>query len=72
MTHSELTGVRLAAMVNVVNYYLDPEKPADVQTLCARSKLDAPLDPKDEALLQGFVLEGGRTLLRFLKVIRRH
>ena len=53
------------AMVNVVNYYLDPEKPADVQALCARSKLDAPLDPKDESLLQGYVLEGGRASFRF-------
>ena len=47
-------------MVNVVNYYLDPLKPRDVQTICARSKLDGPLDPKDERLLQGYVLEACR------------
>ena len=55
-----------AAMVNVVNYYLDPLKPAEVQTVCARAKSEGPIDPKDEALLQGYVLEGCRALFFLL------
>ena len=47
-------------MVNVINFYLDPEKPDDVQVVCARSKPQGALDPKDEALLQGYVLEANR------------
>ena len=50
--------MNVAAAVNVVNYYLDPEKPTDVQTLVSKS---ASLNPKDEATLQGFVLEALRT-----------
>ncbi len=45
------------ASVNVVNYYLDPEKPTNVQTLVSKS---ASLNLKDEATLQGFVLEALR------------
>ena len=44
-------------MVNVVDFYLDDEKPRDVQTLVAKSVLT----PRDEKQLQGFVLEALRT-----------
>ncbi|GBE86547.1 Linoleate 10R-lipoxygenase [Sparassis crispa] len=44
------------AMVNVVNFYLDPSKPGDVSTLASKVKLDG----NDEALLQGLVNEALR------------
>ena len=44
--------------MNVVNFYVDPTKPTDVQTLVSKS---ASLDSKDEATLQGFVNEALRT-----------
>ena len=50
----------LAAAVNVVNFYLDPRKPSDVQTLVSKSPA---LSAKDEATLQGFVLEACREWL---------
>ncbi|KAH9857342.1 linoleate diol synthase [Lenzites betulinus] len=53
-------------MVHVLNYYLDPEKPADVQTLVAKAKRD----PQDEALLQGYVLEALRLDPTFSGVYR--
>lgn len=43
-------------MVHVLNYYLDPLKPADVQALVSKPKRD----PRDDALLQGYVLEALR------------
>lgn len=47
-------------MVNVVDFYLDPEKPSDVQDLAAKTMGNEAIAPKDEALLQGFVLEALR------------
>ncbi|CCL98613.1 uncharacterized protein FIBRA_00615 [Fibroporia radiculosa] len=44
------------AIVNVVNFYLDENKPKDVQFLVSKAKLDA----KDESMLQGFVREALR------------
>lgn len=62
------TTVELSqASVNVVNYYLDPEKPTDVQTLVSKS---ASLNLKDEATLQGFVLEALRLDPTFRGVYR--
>ncbi|TBU30522.1 heme peroxidase [Dichomitus squalens] len=55
------------AAVNVVNFYLDPSKPSDVQTLVSKSPL---LDAKDEATLQGFVLEALRLDPTFRGVYR--
>ncbi|KAI0654091.1 linoleate diol synthase [Cubamyces menziesii] len=54
------------AMVNVLNFYLDPLKPVDVQTLATRPKRD----PKDDAQLQGFVLEALRLDPTFRGVFR--
>ena len=56
-------NIMCAAMVNVVDFYLDPSKPADVQTLVSKSRSQGPLDAKDEALLQGYILEALRTYL---------
>ncbi|PIL25197.1 cytochrome P450 [Ganoderma sinense ZZ0214-1] len=62
------TTVELSqAAVNVVNYYLDPNRPTDVQTLVSKS---ASLNPKDEATLQGFVLEALRLDPTFRGVYR--
>ncbi|KAI0642463.1 linoleate diol synthase [Trametes meyenii] len=54
------------AMVHVLNFYLDPTKPSDVQTLASKPKRD----PKDEAQLQGFVLEALRLDPTFRGVFR--
>lgn len=45
-------------MVNVIDFYLDPKKPTDVQTLATKSQT---LSGKDEVAMQGFVLEALRT-----------
>ena len=50
-------------MVNVIHYYLDPEKPSDVQTLATKSLT---LAGKDEAMMQGFVAEALRECLPFV------
>ncbi|KAI0766618.1 linoleate diol synthase [Trametes elegans] len=55
------------AMVNVLSFYLDPTKPADVRALAARPKRD----PKDDAQLQGFVLEALRLDPAFSGVYRK-
>ncbi|OSX64325.1 hypothetical protein POSPLADRAFT_1054938 [Postia placenta MAD-698-R-SB12] len=44
------------ANINVINFYLDENKPTDVQVLASKPSFDA----KDEALLQGFVNEALR------------
>lgn len=49
-------GDGYSEMVHVLNYYLDPLKPADVQALVSKPKRD----PRDDALLQGYVLEALR------------
>ncbi len=46
--------------MNVIDFYLDPTKPSDVQGLVAKGLVDAALAPKDELLLQGYVLEALR------------
>lgn len=43
-------------MVNVVDFYLDDNKPKDVQALASKSTMG----PQDDALMQGFVLEALR------------
>ncbi|OJT01856.1 Linoleate 10R-lipoxygenase [Trametes pubescens] len=53
-------------MVHVLNYYLDPLKPADVQALVSKPKRD----PRDDALLQGYVLEALRLDPTFRGVYR--
>ncbi|CDO73323.1 hypothetical protein BN946_scf185008.g86 [Trametes cinnabarina] len=55
------------AMVNVLNFYLDPPRSADVQKLASRPQRD----PKDEAQLQGFVLEALRLDSTFRGVYRK-
>ncbi|KAI8996529.1 linoleate diol synthase [Trametes punicea] len=54
------------AMVHVLNFYLDPTKPSDVQTLAMKPNRV----PKDEAQLQGFVLEALRLDPTFRGVFR--
>lgn len=49
-----------------MNFYLDPLKPVDVQTIATRPKRD----PKDDAQLQGFVLEALRLDPTFRGVFR--
>ena len=49
-------------MVNVVNHYLDPQgRPAELQALAEKTKAQGTMDPKDETLFQGYVLEALRT-----------
>ncbi|KAH9940835.1 heme peroxidase [Epithele typhae] len=60
------------AMVNVVNFYLDESKPTDVQSLCTKWKPgQLPLDSRDEAFLQGYVLEACRLDPTFRGVYRK-
>ncbi|OBZ73945.1 Linoleate 10R-lipoxygenase [Grifola frondosa] len=54
------------SMVHVINFYLDDNKPKDVQHLVSKVKLDA----KDDALLQGFVNEALRLDPTFRGVYR--
>ncbi|KAI0695351.1 heme peroxidase [Cerioporus squamosus] len=56
------------AMVNVIDFYLDPTKPTDVQTLATKSKS---LSGKDEVVMQGFVLEALRLCPTFRGVYRQ-
>ncbi|KAI0630845.1 linoleate diol synthase [Trametes polyzona] len=53
-------------MVHVLNYYLDPSKPADVKSLVAKPKRD----PADDVALQGYVLEALRLDPTFRGVFR--
>ncbi|KAI9064021.1 linoleate diol synthase [Trametes sanguinea] len=55
------------SMVNVLNFYLDPTQPADVQKLALRPKRDA----EDETQLQGYVLEALRLDPTFRGVYRQ-
>ncbi|KAI0923759.1 hypothetical protein AcV5_009223 [Taiwanofungus camphoratus] len=54
------------AFINVINFYLDENKPRDVQALVSKAKLDT----KDEVLLQGFVNEALRLDPTFRGVYR--
>ncbi|KAI0078682.1 linoleate diol synthase [Panus rudis PR-1116 ss-1] len=54
------------ALVHIVNLYLDDNKPADLQALCQNPRLGA----KDEALLQGLILEALRLDPAFTGVFR--
>ncbi|CAL1714626.1 unnamed protein product [Somion occarium] len=54
------------SLIHLVNFFLDENKPNDVQILASKTKFDT----KDEATLQGFVLEALRLDPAFRGVIR--
>ncbi|RPD64148.1 heme peroxidase [Lentinus tigrinus ALCF2SS1-6] len=56
------------AMVNVIDFYLDPAKPVDVQTLANKPST---LAGKDEATMQGFVAEALRLCPTFRGAYRQ-
>ncbi|KAI0369199.1 linoleate diol synthase [Pilatotrama ljubarskyi] len=54
------------AMVNVLNFHMDPSKPSDLQTLASKPKRD----PRDDAQLQGLIFEALRLDPTFRGVYR--
>lgn len=48
----------LTALINIVNFYLDENKPRDLQTLASKAKLDA----QDETALKGLISEAIRKM----------